>query len=88
MAIEKNNMSTKLLAKKLNKSTVNTEDVNTYLEQYRQKLEKELVQNNLIVDKVNNKKFVKLILPELEYKWKLNNKLFSDSIMENLYIIN
>lgn len=61
-------MSTKLLAKKLNKSTVNTEDVNTYLEQYRQKLEKELVQNNLIVDKVNNKKFVKLILPELEYK--------------------
>ena len=68
MAIEKNNMSTKLLAKKLNKSTVNTEDVNTYLEQYRQKLEKELVQNNQIVDMVNNKKFVKLILPELEYK--------------------
>ena len=61
-------MSTKLLAKKLNKSTVNTEDVNTYLEQYRQKLEKELVQNNQIVDMVNNKKFVKLILPELEYK--------------------
>ena len=54
-------MSTKLLAKKLNKSTVNTEDVNTYLEQYRQKLEKELVQNNQIVDMVNNKKFVKLI---------------------------
>lgn len=80
-------MSTKLLAKKLNKSTVKTEDVNTYLEQYRQKLEKELVQNNQIVDRVNNKKFVKLILPELEYKWKLNNKLFSDSIMENLYII-
>lgn len=68
MAIEKNNMSTKLLAKKLNKSTVKTEDVNTYLEQYRQKLEKELVQNNQIVDRVNNKKFVKLILPELEYK--------------------
>lgn len=88
MAIEKNNMSTKLLAKKLNKSTVNTEDVNTYLEQYRQKLEKELVQNNQIVDMVNNKKFVKLILPELEYKWKLNNKLFSESIMENLHIIN
>lgn len=61
-------MSTKLLAKKLNKSTVKTEDVNTYLEQYRQKLEKELVQNNQIVDRVNNKKFVKLILPELEYK--------------------
>ena len=88
MAIEKNNMSTKLLAKKLNKSTVNTEDVNTYLEQYRQKLEKELVQNNQIVDMVNNKKFVKLILPELEYKWKLNNKLLSESIMENLHIIN